>query len=116
MTDSFRQTVESLVGQVPRGSVVTYGQLAILAGRPAAARAVGGLAHFGRSDLPWHRVVNSRGGLANGYPGGRQSHYQHLRSEGIVFQQVSPGAYQLNLQDYQWRPSSSQIRKLVSCC
>lgn len=103
---SFRDQVEDLVRQVPRGSVVTYGQLAVWAGRPNAARAVGGLAHFGRSDLPWHRVVNRNGGLASGYPGGRAAHYSHLRSEGVSFYESIPGVYHLPLKDYQWLPAN----------
>ncbi len=83
---------------------MTYGQLAVWAGRPTAARAIGGLAHFGRADLPWHRVVNYKGGLASGYPGGRAAHYLHLKSEGIVFQESAPGVYCLVLEDYQWLP------------
>jgi len=63
---------------------MTYGQLASLAGSPRAARIVGGVAHYGDPKLPWHRVVNKRGGLASGYPGGRQAHRTHLESEGIV--------------------------------
>ena len=102
---SFRDQVEGLVRQIPRGSVVTYGQLAVWAGRPMAARAVGGLAHFGRTDLPWHRVVNRKGGLASGYPGGRSAHYSHLKSEGIEFRESAPDVYYLSLEDYQWLPS-----------
>lgn len=101
---SFRDQVEGLVGQIPRGSVATYGQLAVWAARPGAARAVGGLAHFGRTDLPWHRVVNHKGGLASGYPGGRAAHYSHLKSEGVKFQELAPGAYHLALKEYQWLP------------
>lgn len=63
---------------------MTYGQLAALCGSPRAARIVGGVAHFGDPALPWQRVVNKRGGLAAGYPGGREAHADHLRSEGIV--------------------------------
>src|SRR3989304_8934671 len=67
----FRRIVDTIVAQVPRGKVVTYGQLAILAGRPRAARLVGWLAHGGPSDLPWQRGGNRFGGVARGFPGGR---------------------------------------------
>lgn len=81
---NFRQRVEELVRQIPRGRVMTYGQLAALAGSAYAARIVGGIAHFGDPDLPWQRVVNKKGGLASGYPGGRQGHKQNLEAEGIT--------------------------------
>lgn len=79
----FRERVEALVARIPRGRVMTYGQLAALCGQPRAARIVGGIAHFGDPDLPWQRVVNKSGGLASGYPGGRRGHKQVLEAEGV---------------------------------
>jgi methylated-DNA-protein-cysteine methyltransferase related protein len=81
---SFAQRVEAIVSQIPKGRVMTYGQLAALCGNARAARIVGGVAHFGDPELPWQRVVNKAGGLAAGYPGGRQAHAEHLRSEGVT--------------------------------
>jgi methylated-DNA-protein-cysteine methyltransferase-like protein len=80
---SFRARVEALVGQIPRGRVMTYGQLAAISGNARAARIVGGIAHFGDPSLPWQRVVNKHGGLASGYPGGRSGHKQVLQAEGV---------------------------------
>src|SRR5215469_9061635 len=80
---SFRARVEAIVELIPSGRVMTYGQLAALCGNARAARIVGGIAHFGDPNLPWQRVVNKSGGLAAGYPGGRQGHAEHLREEGI---------------------------------
>lgn len=79
----FRKRVEALVAQIPHGRVMTYGQIAALCGNARAARIVGSIAHFGNPALPWQRVVNKQGGLAAGYPGGRQGHKQVLEAEGI---------------------------------
>jgi methylated-DNA-protein-cysteine methyltransferase-like protein len=79
----FRAIVEAYVRQIPRGRVMTYGQLAALAGSPRAARIVGGIAHFGDPELPWQRVVSKQGGLALGYPGGRAGHAAALTAEGV---------------------------------
>lgn len=79
----FRKDVEHLMAQVPKGRVTTYGDLAALAGHPYAARLVGGMAHYGDPELPWHRLVNRFGGLASGYPGGREVQQAHLAAEGI---------------------------------
>ena len=79
----FRERVVELVRQIPPGRVMTYGQLAALAGSPIAARIVGGIAHFGDPELPWQRVVNKQGGLASGYPGGRAGHKAALEAEGV---------------------------------
>lgn len=83
---SFRERVEAVVAVIPRGRVMTYGQLAALCGNARAARIVGGIAHFGDPELPWQRVVNKQGGLAAGYPGGRTGHAQALAQEGIATQ------------------------------
>ena len=69
---------------VPRGCVTTYGDLAALAGSPNASRIVGGIAHYGNQDLPWHRLVNRFGGLASGFHGGREVQAQLLAQEGVV--------------------------------
>jgi methylated-DNA-protein-cysteine methyltransferase-like protein len=96
----FRATVEALVTQIPRGRVMTYGQIAALCGNARAARIVGGIAHFGDPDLPWQRVVNKQGGLAAGYPGGRSGHAQVLEAEGVA---VSPD-YRVDAQGLLWWP------------
>lgn len=80
---SFRQRIEELMAQVPAGEVVTYGDLAGLAGQANASRIVGGIAHFGDPDLPWHRLVNRFGGLASGFHGGREAQAQLLEAEGV---------------------------------
>jgi methylated-DNA-protein-cysteine methyltransferase-like protein len=96
----FRERVEELVRQIPRGRVMTYGQLAALAGSAYAARIVGGIAHFGDPDLPWQRVVNKKGGLASGYPGGRGGHKAALEAEGLS---VSDDYY-VKVQELLWSP------------
>ncbi len=96
----FRERVEAIVAQIPRGRVMTYGQLAALCGNARAARIVGGIAHFGDPELPWQRVVNKSGGLAAGYPGGRQAHAEHLRGEGV---EVSADM-QVNVRELLWWP------------
>jgi methylated-DNA-protein-cysteine methyltransferase-like protein len=56
--------VYRLVRRVPRGAVVTYGQIAVMLGAPRAARAVGGAMGRCPDDVPWHRVVNAQGGIS----------------------------------------------------
>ena len=81
---SFRDTVYRLIAQVPSGQVTTYGDLAGLSGHANAARIVGGMAHYGPTELPWHRLVNRFGGLAAGYPGGREVQQQLLLQESVT--------------------------------
>lgn len=100
----FARRVEAIVAQIPRGRVMTYGQLAALAGSAYAARIVGGIAHFGDPDLPWQRVVNKQGGLASGYPGGRDGHKQVLESEGVT---VSDDFY-VSVNELLWWPTGNE--------
>jgi methylated-DNA-protein-cysteine methyltransferase-like protein len=100
---TFTKNINVFVAQIPKGRVMTYGQLAALAGSPNSARIVGGIAHFGDPQLPWHRVVNKQGGLASGYPGGRNAHKVHLEAEGVVFSQ-SDGSYVVDVEKLIWWP------------
>lgn len=100
----FKQQILALVSQIPRGRVMTYGQLAALAGAPWAAWEVGQIAHYGPSDLPWQRVVNKKGGLAVGYtPGGREAHKRDLEAEGVA---VAPD-FTVDVESLLWRPTKN---------
>lgn len=99
---SLRALVYAILRRVPRGRVVTYGQLALLAGYPRGARQVGWIAHAGGADLPWQRVVNRFGGLASGYRGGRAGHKIDLEGDGVKVR----GDFTVDLERYQWWPPS----------
>jgi methylated-DNA-protein-cysteine methyltransferase-like protein len=60
----FYQRVYAYLAHVPGGHVVTYGQIAAALGDPRQARAVGWAMQSCPEGLPWHRVVNARGGLS----------------------------------------------------
>lgn len=96
----FAERVELVVAQIPRGRVMTYGQIAAMCGNARAARIVGGIAHFGDPDLPWQRVVNKTGGLAAGYPGGRAGHKQVLEAEGVAVSED----YKVDVAHLLWHP------------
>ncbi|HEY7473117.1 MAG TPA: MGMT family protein [Gemmatimonadota bacterium] len=66
MASSFYDAVYRMVRRVPRGRVTTYGHVAALCGKPRAARTVGWALHAlpEGSDVPWHRVINARGGIS----------------------------------------------------
>jgi len=89
-----------LVAMIPKGRVMTYGQLAALCGNPRAARIVGGIAHFSDPNLPWQRIVNKSGGLASGYPGGKAGHKKALEAEGI---KVDPD-FKVDIEKLLWQP------------
>ncbi|TNF28261.1 MAG: cysteine methyltransferase [Deltaproteobacteria bacterium] len=67
VTPGFHARVYAVVREVPRGLVTTYGDVATMLGSPRVARHVGwALAALGPddADVPWHRVINSRGHLS----------------------------------------------------
>lgn len=99
---TFKAEIYQLVAQIPKGRVMTYGQVAYLCGRPRAARIVGGVAHFGNLELPWHRVVKKDGSLAEGYPGGTEGHRRALLNEGMLF----TSKYRLDMEAGAWRPKN----------
>ncbi|OGL34269.1 hypothetical protein A3F64_00555 [Candidatus Saccharibacteria bacterium RIFCSPHIGHO2_12_FULL_42_8] len=85
---NFKEMVYEVVAQIPKGKVMTYGDIAAYCGSASSARIVGGLAHFGPTDLQWHRVVNRFGGLAAGYYGGKLGHQKALEDEGFVIENL----------------------------
>jgi len=101
--NEFANRVFDLVAQIPKGKVMTYGQIAGMCGNARAARIVGGIAHFGPPDLPWQRVVNKKGGLAAGYYGGRAGQKCDLEAEGVVLTEVN-GEYFVDLNKYLYHP------------
>lgn len=102
---NFRSKIEHLIAQVPYGQVTTYGDLAGLAGQANASRIVGGIAHYGNPDLPWHRLVNRFGGLASGYHGGREVQRQLLEQEGVS----CTGMIVDNFKELRWRPNPKNL-------
>lgn len=101
VNSEFRHKIEVLIAKVPCGRITTYGDLAAMAGHPYASRVVGGIAHYGSTDLPWHRIVNRFGGLASGYWGGREAQKAMLEAENV---KVNEAFIVINFKDRRWQP------------
>jgi O-6-methylguanine DNA methyltransferase len=81
---SFTTRVLRAVRRIPPGKVATYGDIAALAGRPRAWRAVGNIMRECRDPgTPCHRVIAS-GGSLGGYGGNLQTKRELLRAEGLA--------------------------------
>ncbi len=79
----FIDAVTAVIAAVPKGEVMTYGEIALEAGYPGAARAVGHLlggGGGGGSEVPWWRVVTASGRLV---PGHERAHARLLTAEGV---------------------------------
>ena len=102
----FQARVLTAVRRIPPGRVATYGDVAAMAGRPRAARAVGNIMKgLGRSDVPAHRVI-AAGGRLGGYGGNETMKRALLVAEGIVVKNS-----RIRLQEYRWFPPSLKLRR-----
>jgi methylated-DNA-protein-cysteine methyltransferase-like protein len=99
---SAQQEVFRLVRRIPRGRVMTYGQIATLLGNRLSPRAVGWMLHRCPDDVPWQRVVNAAGGCSTDrlpdFPKGLQR--ARLEDEGIHFRNNGT----LDLETFRWWP------------
>lgn len=99
----FTQNVLEVIRKIPRGRVTTYGQVALLAGNSQGVRGVVWILHScsRTQDLPWHRVINSKGRISF-----QMMSDQYLRQkallnkEGVVFLEGE----RVDLKVYQWKP------------
>jgi O-6-methylguanine DNA methyltransferase len=90
---------------VPPGRVVTYGDVARLAGRPGAARAVGTIMANARvTGLPYHRVI-AAGGRIGGYGGSEGLKAELLRAEGLTVR----GRRVVDFLTRRWRAQSPRL-------
>jgi methylated-DNA-protein-cysteine methyltransferase-like protein len=108
-SQNFFQQVWKLVANIPRGKVATYGQLAYLLDSPRAARTVGWALHSTPEDLdiPWHRVINSKGCISMDC-GEHSPDLQRalLEQEGILFDERG----YVDLSVFQWQPGMQEVR------
>lgn len=81
--DGFFAQVYELVARIPAGRVASYGQLALMLGRPRGARAVGWAMRACPEELPWQRVVREDGSIAPGGLG--ELRRARLEDEGVPF-------------------------------
>lgn len=99
----FYEAVYRLVRAIPRGRVMTYGQIAATLGVPRAARAVGYAmrASANQRGVPWHRVINFRGGIsARGEVERPVLQRVLLEKEGVRFD----ASERCDLKKYRWEP------------
>jgi alkylated DNA nucleotide flippase Atl1/3-methyladenine DNA glycosylase AlkD len=104
-SSSYRR-IYAVVARIPAGRVATYGQVAELAGLPGHARQVGYALHAltDDTDLPWQRVINSRGEVSarsTFFAAAREGHQRFLlEEEDVVFDLAG----RVDLRLYRWRP------------
>jgi len=109
--DRVFEKIYRLVLRIPRGRVMTYGQIARLLEERYSPRLVGWAMHATPRDernIPWHRVINSRGGISTGRVILAEPERQRLmlEAEGVVFD--ARGHCDMSV--YQWSPRQRAAR------
>lgn len=109
------EQIYALVLEIPRGRVMTYGQIARLLDDRYSPRLVGWAMHAVPQDerhIPWHRVINSQGGISTGKIILHEPDLQRLllENEGIAFNDKG----RCDLSIYQWSPAKKKKKKSSS--
>lgn len=101
VTELHQQTI-AVIRRIPKGKVASYGQVAVLAGNPRAARQVVRTLHASskKENLPWHRVINSQGKISLRSGGGYELQRTMLEAEGVEFS----ASGRVDLKRFGWRP------------
>ena len=109
---TFYEAVYRLVRDIPRGRVMTYGQIATILGHPRAARAVGYALRAGKnSDVPWQRVINRNGAISARSEVERPVEQRlRLEEEGVLFGVGDT----CDLKIYQWEPPDPELYVFVT--
>ncbi len=101
MSYSFSERVKHLIKQIPPEKVATYGQIADYGGNMRTSRQVSWILHScsRKDNLPWHRVINSKGRISLPPYRGYETQKNLLEKEGIVFKEDQS----IDLDIYLWR-------------
>ena len=99
---NFHERIVAVIKRIPRGKVATYGQIAAHAGNSRAARQVAYALHssWSKENLPWHRVINSKGTISLKRGHGYEAQRELLEAEGIAFEEDDS----IDLKRFLWRP------------
>lgn len=110
----FYERMKLVCGRIPPGRVATYGQIALLCGRPNNFRQVGyGLKHGLAGDVPAHRVVNAKGLLSGAaYFETVDMQKLLLEDEGVEVCRTANG-WQVDLAWFGWKNTLEEARELA---
>ena len=103
MIKTSTQQAVNIIRNIPEGRVLTYGMVAALAGKPRGARQISRILHSmsKKYDLPWHRIVNSKGKISLKQSRGYELQKALLESEGVKFSKTDT----IDLKLYSWNIS-----------
>ena len=103
--NDYRERVFRIVRSIPRGRVMTYGQIAEILGEGYTPRTVGFVMHSSNDKTPWHRVINAQGGCSTrGVVLPHDKQQRMLEAEGVSFNERG----RCELHEYLWIPAESK--------
>ena len=104
--NDYRERVFRIVRMIPRGNVMTYGQIAEILGEGYTPRTVGFVMHSSNDKTPWHRVINAQGGCSTrGLVLPHDKQQRMLEAEGVGFNERG----RCDLQKYVWIPKEAKL-------
>lgn len=113
----FKQKIIEICKMIPHGKVVSYGQVALMAGVPKAAQAVGQVLRQledtpikSKHNLPWWRVVNNAGRVSIK---GTKYHNAVTQKALLVKENIEVKKdLTFDIEEYRWRPEPELLEKL----
>ena len=106
--NDYRERVFRIVRSIPRGRVMTYGQIAEILGEGYTPRTVGFVMHSANDKTPWHRVINAQGGCSTrGLVLPHDKQQRMLEAERVSFNERG----RCELQKYLWIPAETEGKR-----
>lgn len=105
----FKEKVIKIVLSVPKGKVVSYGQVAAYAGAPRAAREVGWIMNeLGSGEVPWWRVLNNKGyiSIRGNVTADKELQKKLLEADGVVVSDE----FTLDMDTYRYLPDEKTLK------
>ena len=102
---SFKQRVIEFVKKIPKGKVVSYGQVAAFAGNPRAPRQVGMILRYldtnRYSEVPWWRVINNQGviSIKGNWTATKELQRDLLARDGVKIEKD----FKVKIEKYRWK-------------
>ena len=105
--NDYRERVFQIVRMIPKGRVMTYGQIAEILGEGYTPRTVGFVMHSSNDKTPWHRVINAQGGCSTrGLVLPHDKQQRMLEAEGVSFNARG----RCSLEKYVWIPEPAKLK------
>lgn len=106
----FKQKIIQIVKMIPKGNVVSYGQVSLMAGVPRGARQVGWILHQHGDQVPWWRVINNAGRISIK----SVEHHANLQRDLLEKEGIKVTKnLNIDIEKYRWKPDEKTLNNLA---